>query len=367
MGLFGKGKNNFIGVDIGMGGTKIVELCNEKGRARLVTYGFSENHPGNDPFPPMTDEKESAKLLKEICRQARTTTTKAVASLPISSVFSSVVTVQKSPEDKDFRETVTAQARKLIPLPLEDMVLDFKVIPQVAAVRPVAAKKEEETGQKPKISNQVLITGASRSLVQRYVGIFRAAGLEMVSLETETFPLIRSLIGKDRSITMIVDIGSVRTNIVIVENGIPYVARSLDMGGNSFTRAMSQSLSIELQEAERMKCDIKGVSSLYPGEELPKIFADTVMPMLTELQYSMGLYAEQGEGQSVKTVERVIVTGGASALPSLISHLEGKLSTKVYVGDPWARIVYPEGLRPVLDEIGYRYAVSVGLAMRDID
>jgi Tfp pilus assembly PilM family ATPase len=44
-----------------------------------------------------------------------------------------------------------------------------------------------------------------------------------------------------------------------------------------------------------------------------------------------------------------------------------QLGIKTYVGDPWARVVSPEGLRPVLDEIGPRFAVAVGLAMRDIE
>ena len=37
-----------------------------------------------------------------------------------------------------------------------------------------------------------------------------------------------------------------------------------------------------------------------------------------------------------------------------------------YLGDPWARVVYPMDLRPVLDEIGSRFSVAIGCAMRDI-
>lgn len=390
MGLFGSSKNSYLGVDIGVGGTKVTELRNEKNRARLVTYGFSENPTDQNLDNPTDDPKEAARVLREICRQAKVTTTKAVASLPISSVFSSVITVPRAQTDKDFEQVVQAQARKLIPVPLEEMVLDYKPVPTVGDLtKPAApdkkAEKKPEKGDKNKkgeekkkegeaaeppdkpTSIQVLITGASNAMVQKYVTIFKAAGLEMVSLESETFPLIRSLVGKDRSATMIVDIGAVRTNIVIVENGIPYVARSLDMGGNNFTKAMSASMGIGLPEAEQMKCDIKSVSDIYPGEGLPKIFSETVMPMVTELQYSINLYSEQGEGQPNKRIERVIVTGGGSALPALVEHLGRELNTKVYVGDPWARIVYPSGLRPVLDEVGYRFGVSVGLAMRDID
>ncbi len=369
MGLFGPKKISYVGVDLGVGGVKLVELRNEKGRGRLITYGFSERLPDAQPSNLVDDAKGTSDLLKAIARRARTTSLKAVASLPIASVFSSVITVPKGPE-KEWREAVQIQARKLIPVPLEEMVLDSKVInpqPEGKEKPPAEAEKEADKKDAPK-TMQILLTGASRAMVTKYVTVFKMAGLELVSLETETFALIRSLIGKDRSTTMIVDIGAARTNIIIVENGVPFVTRSLDMGGSSFTKAMGRQLSMDLKTAEQMKCDIKSVSTLYPGEGLPKIFETTVAPLVTELQYSISLYAGQhAEGQPEKRIEKIILSGGGSALPALVDHFGKQLNMKVYVGDPWARVVYPEGLRPVLDEIGYRFAVAVGLAMRDIE
>ncbi len=369
MGLFGPKKQSYIGVDIGVGGIKLVELQNEKGRARLVTYGFSERLPEAQPANLVDSAKECSDLLRLILKKARTTTTRAVASLPISSVFSSVITVPKGSE-KEMKESVQWQARKLIPVPLEEMVLDSKVLtPSDQSKEKLPAEKEKTPEEKKEAAKtaQVLITGASKVMVGKYVGAFKMAGLELVSLETETFALIRSLVGKDRSTTLIVDIGAGRTNIIIVDNGVPFVTRSLDMGGLTFTRAISRQLAMEMKAAEQMKCDIKSISTLYPGEGLPKIFETTVAPLLTELQYSISLFTTRTEGQPEKKIEKIILTGGASALPSLIDYFSKQLNMKVYVGDPWARVVYPEGLRPVLDEIGYRFSVAVGLAMRDIE
>jgi type IV pilus assembly protein PilM len=370
MGLFGPKSRSYLGVDVGVGGAKIVELKNEKGRARLVTYGFTERMPDVQPASLLDSPKECADLLRLIAKKARVTTMQAVGSLPISSVFSSVITVPKG-TDKEIKEAVQWQARKLIPVPLEEMVLDSKVLTPPSDKDKVKLPGEKE---KPVVKDdkatktiQVLITGASKTMVQKYVTAFKMAGLELVSLETETFALIRSLVGKDRSTTLIVDMGAARTNIVIVENGVPFVNRSLDMGGATFTKAISRQLSMDVKGAEQMKCDIKSISTLYPGEGLPKIFETTVAPLVTELQYSINLYSSRVEGQPEKKIEKIILTGGASALPSLVDHFARQLSMKVYVGDPWARVVYPEGLRPVLDEIGYRFSIAVGLAMRDIE
>lgn len=381
MGIFGKKKISYLGVDLGVGGVKVVELRNEKGRARLVTYGFTERLPDAQPLNLVDDPVGTANLLRAICRKARVTTPRAVASLPIAAVFSSVINVPKA-GDKDIREAIQWQARKLIPVPLEEMVLDFKPITPIEPPSakglaskqkpgsPAGAQPEQKAEErKEQQTVQVLITGAAKNMVNKVTAVFKAAGLVLDSLDAETFALIRSLVGKDRAPTMIVDIGAVRTNIVISENGVPYVTRSLDMGGASFTKAMSRTLNMDLAAAEKTKCDIKGISSLYPGEGLPRIFEASVGPLVTELQYSMNLYSSQGavEGQAEKRIEKIVLTGGGSALPQLAEFLASELNLKTYVGDPWARVIYPDGLRPILDEIGYRFAVGVGLAMRDIE
>ena len=78
---------------------------------------------------------------------------------------------------------------------------------------------------------RVLVTGAAKSLVQKFIEIFKYAKLELQAIDTESFALIRSLVGKDKSSIMILDMGSKRTNITIVEKGIPFLTRSINIGG----------------------------------------------------------------------------------------------------------------------------------------
>lgn len=371
MGPFWGSKKTYVGVDLGGGGLKATELLSEKGRARLFTYGFTERLPDAEPLNFVDSPKETGELLKKIFQKARISNMKAVAGLPIASVFSSVITVPKG-TDKELQDSIQYQARKLIPVPLEEMVLDFRPIAPTVS-KPAAEASGKPAPEQPPAKKeepktvQVLITGASRAMVQKYVTTFKAAGIELESLETEAFGLIRSLVGKDRSTIMIVDMGAVRTNIIIVENGIPFVTRSLDMGGSSLTKAMAKALGIDVSQAEQMKCDIKSVQSLYPGEGLPKIFENVISPLITELRYSMNLYASQPEMHAGTAVEKVVLTGGTAALPALAQHFARELGIKCYLGDPWARVTYADDLRPILEEIGPRFSVSVGLAMRDLE
>ena len=353
MGLFGTSKTSYLGIDFGGAGVKLVELMNEKGRARLLTYGFVEREAGQMTNSYLDEGKATAELLKKMMAKSKTTTRRAVSALPIASVFSSIISIQKSEKKEEMEEAVRLQAKKLIPLPLEEMTVDWK---------PIAigdAKKDDKF-------IQVLLTGAAKTLIKKYIDIFNSAGLELLSLETEALALIRSLIGRDRSVTLLLDIGSLRTNIVIVENGVPFVSRSVAQGGLSITKEVASVLGLPLEQAESMKKDTAGMSQMYVGGEFPKVFEKILNPIITDLNYSMNIFLGQKMNQG-KKVEKIILTGGGALLPHLADYLGTALNMRVYIGDPWSRVVYPESLKPVLDQIGPRYGVTVGLAMRDID
>ena len=38
---------------------------------------------------------------------------------------------------------------------------------------------------------------------------------------------------------------------------------------------------------------------------------------------------------------------------------------RVILGDPWAHISYPADLKPVLQALGPKFSVAIGLAMRE--
>lgn len=345
-------KLSYLGIDLGAGGIKLVELVNEKGRARLATYAFIDRPVGEMNGNYIDEPAATAELLRKMLKKAKTTTRKAISALPIASVFSSIISVQKTAKREDLEQAVQYQAKKLIPLPLEEMVVDWKPI----AVGPQNPDEKYL---------QVLLTGAAKSLINKYTAIFSDAGLELLSLETEALAMIRSLIGRDRSPTLVLDIGTIRTNIMIVEYGIPFVSRSVARGGMSITKEMSDALGMPADQAESMKIDATSMASLYDSG-FPKLFEKALSPILTELTYSTNLFLGQKANEN-KRLDKIILTGGGALLPQLADYLAKAMSLRVYIGDPWARVVYPEALRPVLSQIGPRFAAPVGLAMRDID
>lgn len=373
MGLFSKtaAPQSYLGVDIGYGGIKLVELKNEKGRARLVTYAYANAPSESLEQSLLQDIPYTADLLKKMLAKAKTTTKKTISALPVSSVFSSILSVPTTNE-KELKSAIEAQAKKLIPLPIEEVVLDNKVIDKKEGLKMGEKKKEDKKDEKgkeekkkgPKGATRVLVTAAPKTLIAKYQEVMKLAGLELAFLETEAFAEIRSLIGKDRSTIMIIDMGALRSNIFIVENGVPFITRSIATGGSAITQTIAKTLGIPMEQAETMKRDIKSMQTFAPTGDLTPILRVLVKPILDEVKYSFNQYQSQGNGQ--KRIEKIILTGGASLLPRLSEFLTQEMNVNTYLGNPWARVIYPPDLRPVIDEIGPRFAVSIGCAMRDI-
>ena len=373
---------SYLGVDFDANSVKIVELKNEAGRPRLVTYAYIDKEV--DKTAAEADNySDTAQLIKQVCRQAKTTTTKTITALPAYSVFTSILNLP-SMSKKDLASAVKWEAKKVIPLPIEEMILDWKVLEDLAANQLVDQREDQMTDENgdrqfdhqvkkrgflkisPKIKQQytkILLTAAPKDLVKRYIDIFKSAQLNLLSLDTESFALIRSLVGNDKSALMIVDVGSIVTNVSVVVNSIPILNRSIDIGGLTITKAIANSLNVSLARAEQFKYDI-GMSPARVGQgSIPKTIETTLTPIVDELRYSLNLYKNQGQ----KDIEKIILTGGSSLLLNLPEYLSKLLGLRVFLGDPWARVIYPQELKPVLDEIGPRYSVAIGLAMRDIE
>jgi len=344
MGIFNP-NNSFLGIDIGSTSVKVVELQKEDGQPKLVSYGFSENI-NSDNSKWQKSNKLTAAIVKKICKKANVKGVNAISALPTFSVFSSVLNLSNV-NKKEIASAVHWEAKKVIPLPLEEMILDWKEI------------KNADTS---KNNICVLLTGAPQALVKKHIDIFKRANMNLISLETETFSLIRALIGNDKSTVMLVEIGANTTDVTIVDKSIPILNRSIDIGGNTITEAIKSNLNIDFASAEQFKYDL-GINSLKSdSDEILKVVTDTISPIINEIKYAMSIFHDKNN----KKTEKIILSGGSSLLPGLPKHLTKILNIKVIIGDPWSRIISQDDLKPLLNEIGPRMSVAVGLAMREM-
>ena len=348
MGLFSKSDNSFLGVDIGDSSLKMVELQKKGKKIYLTNYAFSEN-VSDVKFTKIDDTAYLAKAINKVRNEAKITAKKVTASLPTFAVFSSIITLS-GVDKKNMTDAVLEEAKKVIPLPLEEMKIDFKVIP--------------ESGDDKNINKanvRIFLTCSPRKIVRKYIDVFHQASLELSYLETETFSLVRSLIGNDKSTIMIVEIGANSTDISVVRESIPVLNRSLEICGTTITQALMEKLALTFAQAEQYKIDLS--LSEKNNTELPAVIIKSIAPIVSEIKYMLDFYNMSNANQ----IEKIILSGGSSLLLNLASYLSNKLNLQVIIGDPFNRIVYADELRPIIREVGPRLAVAVGLALRDIE
>lgn len=361
MSLFGKKTNSLIGVDIGTSSIKLVELSHEPNNvARLVTYGFVDQIKRDIRSTVQEDTAFMAEQIKSVMAKTHFTTNVAIAALPTYAVFTSLISLPFM-NDEELDSAIHWEARKIIPLPLDEIVLDKQILNWNSE----EAKKKN--AKHPEFL-KILITGAAKETVKRYSEIFQLSGLTLSSLETEMFALSRALVGDDPAEIMIVEIGATTTDIVIVQNGIPFLSRTIETGGSALTRAIVSSLNISERRAEQLKRDIGIIAFDEQNAGVPKILEGALEPLVHEIKYTFNLYKDlsiRPSDTATGNIEKVIVTGGTALMPNFVTYLSQLLQTRVIIGDPWARVAYPDDLRPVLAGIGSKFSVALGLALRN--
>ena len=392
MDLFSKKKQDFLGVDIGTSSIKIVQLAREGNKAKLVTYGMVDVDA--DIIRNKTPEtiKLITQALEKLIEKSRVSTKMCSTALPTFSVFSSVISLPQMTKN-DLKSAVKWEAKKFIPFPIENMILDWKIINQNgnsqqenqlsdnsdneiglskifnkfeaenSKMKPDNQSKKTDNFIKTKSKfNKILLTAAPKNLVSVYVEIFKELGLNLFSLEVESFAMTRALINDENASAMIVDIGSVTTDVCVIESGLPILNRSIEVGGNMMTESIAKSLNISFDRAEQFKQDFGLTMSNEEMNNIPRTIEETLSPMVNEIKYVFDLYRKQGN----KKIDNVILSGGSAYLPSLVDYLTKVLNVNVHIGDAWYKVMYPKELKPVLDEVGPRFSVAVGLALRGI-
>ncbi len=339
--LFSK-DNSILGIDIGTSSIKIAEVS-YLGTPTLKTYGIV-----NTPFQLSGREdeepvKKMAGILKTLITKAGVSAKRCVVSFPNSSVFTSVVELPQMSE-KELSTAVEFEAKKYVPLALSEIDLSWDVISE----------------NLPKEANlKVLLTAVPKQVTKNYMRVFELAGLDPYSGnmvgEIEALALIRSLIRGEEKNCVIIDIGAKSTGLNIIEGGLLRLSRNLNVGGDTITSKIAQSLNISMPRAEQFKKDF-GVSS-------NTFIPETIKPVLNIIKNEAKQLLTIYQSQNLK-LEKVVLAGGGANLPGLVDFFSD-LKLVIELGDPLKYIGYNKSLEDVLKRYSLNLPIAIGLALRN--
>ena len=352
--LFQRGSSSAcIGVDIGTTSIKAVEVRQGDKRPRVTNYSLLESSGylarANQAFQTSTlalFEAEVVEFLKTAVRSMKTTTTEAVASLPIFSVFTTVLDFPVM-NQKEIEKAIIYQAKQYVPLPLSEVALDWMKVGEFQDEKGFAHQK-------------ILLISVPQEQIKKYQEMFRAAGLRLTALEIESLSSARML-GNDPTPTIVVDIGSRSTNIIFLENGSLVWNTQTDFGGASLTQALASSLGVNPLRAEELKKE-RGVLGTGPSHELSTIMLPFLDVILGEVKKSQFSY--QQDFPAAKKAERVVLAGGGANLLGIEKYAEREFGIPVVKATPFSRFEYAPELEPLVIELNPVMSVALGLAMK---
>ena len=362
--IFGsKESDHALGVDIGSSAIKIVEIKKRGGKVALDTYGaislgpFAEGDVGQVTNLPV---EKIVEALKEVLKQSGSSTNVAGLSIPIQSSLIFNVTLPPSVAESEIPTIIPTEARKYIPVPINEVSLDYFVLP---SKEPSFEEENnpEITTKSSSGKKEVLVVAIQNEAISKYRSIASQANLDASFFELEIFSSIRANFEHELSLVLLMDFGASHTRLSLVEFGVVKSNHTINRGGADITDSISKSLSISFSKAEEMKKEFglfenpaeKGLSDIIKTH-LDYIFSETNNVLLG--------YEKKYKGVPSK----VILSGGGAMMKGLVESASANFRAGIEIGRPFSKVGAPLFLEKVLDATGPEFAVALGLALRKL-
>ena len=340
------GVSAFFGLDIGTTAIRLVELHGSGPVKTLVKYAYVPVDSKLVLSDSKTDQQKLAQVIKDLLTQARMTTRNVAVGIPSQRVFTAVIDFDRLPP-AELAKAIRYQADSLIPTPLDKSKIDWAVI-----------------GDSPKDRTkvEVLLSSVENDFVEQRLDLLESIGLEVIAFEPDNLALTRAMVAQDGAgPQMVLDIGSKTTDLVVTMNGAPRLTRSIPTGAEAIIRSAAQNLNIEEKQARQFVFKFGLGKDKLEGRIYDSIIG-TIDILTGEIDKSIKFFQSRyGETQ---TVGRIIVTGGASALPEFPLYLANKFGVEVEIGNSWRNVSFSPERQNELLAVSNHFGVASGLAER---
>src|SRR5206468_5559240 len=171
---------------------------------------------------------------------------------------------------------------------------------------------------------EVGIFAMRKELVNQHIKFFTDYDLNVQVVQMNPLAVYNAMYHDQRfnGTTMVIDLGAENTDLIIADNETIWM-RSIPIGGNNFTDALTKAFKLNFAKAEDLKRN--AATSKYARQifqAMRPIFADLV----AEIQRSVGFYASVHRDSRIK---KIIAVGGTFKLPGLQKYLQQNLQLDV--------------------------------------
>ena len=346
MALFGLGKKPAtFGLDIGTSAIKVVELVPSRGGLALKSFASVPLRRDVIAEGTIKEPGVVTDAIRECLDKAGVTSTSAVISVSGREAIVKRVPLPKVTA-KELGDAIQLEAEHHIPFAIDDVFLDYQVVSQSANAM------------------SVVLVATKKVKVLEYVAAVEAAGLDALVVDLDAFAIQNQFEltspGDGGDAVALIDIGASVMKTNVVHGGACIFARDVPFGGNNYTDAIAQRLSISAETAEAAK---QGRDVGVNWDDLVPALEAVSRELSLEVQRTFDYFASTAESERIG---KIVLSGGCARLAGLDDFLASSWGVPVELARPFQSFERDAAQFPDedLEQVGPLLTVAVGLALR---
>lgn len=335
LGRKGGRDSGVVGLEIEAGSVAAAEV-HVNGSARLGGWATAPLAPAAFQDGEVTDPESVARVLRDLFTE-NGLGKKVRLGIANQRVVVRSLRLPAIENPRELSAAVRFAAQEQIAMPLDQAVVDYRVVGGVGAI----------DGAAPQVD--VIVVAARRDMIARSLKPLRDAGLDPVGVDLSAFGMIRALGGAFASpepagdaqpapsAVLYCNFGDV-TNLAVAKGRSCLFTRVSPVGLEDVAAGLASTTGL-LPEHARQWIEHTGLER--PVEEIagdPAIVAkartaieDGATALLDELRLSLDFYAAQ---ETAVPVERIVLCGPGSVIAGLAAQMQPVLGLPIEIGRP---------------------------------
>jgi type IV pilus assembly protein PilM len=210
-------------------------------------------------------------------------------------------------EPKKIPEIVRFEAIQQIPFPLDEVEWSYQLF---------------QDPESPEV--EVGIFAMRKDLINSHIKFFTDANLNVQVVQMNPLSVYNAMYYDSRikGTTMIIDVGAENTDLIIAEGETIWL-RSISIGGNNFTEALTKAFKVNFVKAEDLK---RNASTSKYGRQIMQAMRPIFADLVSEIQRSIGFYSSV---HKESRINKVLAVGSTFRLPGLQKYLSQNLTLDV--------------------------------------
>jgi type IV pilus assembly protein PilM len=303
-----------------------------------------------------------ATAIKQMLKAANISASSSVLSVSGPTVMVRQIKMPRMPEVA-LLKSARYEAGKYISSSVEDSALAFEILGAVP----------DEPSQM-----EVMMVAAPKEMVDSRVDIMEKAGLDVASIDTASFALVRALVDCNRSyfdddaLRAIVEIGATHSEVILLQGTSFALSRSIPISGNTLSDSLRNQLRVDDAEAERRKLELDLSVLIQGGDqemlETARVLQSVVDELLREIRRSASYYQSQvAETKGTQQLTEILLSGGSAQMTGLPQYVTARLGVEARVASALDSPLFeaaPEAEEWLRDQAP-RLGVCLGLAVKE--